>query len=198
MLQKYAPPSLPVIVEGQIITGALDQAEYEQFKAGLACWRDVLLAKVLRGTGVRVMELLRLEARHYAVTGPEFHLLIVRTKRKEIKYKDKYERVFLPPSLGVEIRDYIKGNNIHSSQRVFAITDRALRYAFEKAGLKTLGRSVHPHELRHLFAKTLIDGGVPVLAASKLMGHTNPKTTEEWYYDLSANQRRAIGERMPV
>jgi hypothetical protein len=44
--------------------------------------------------------------------------------------------------------------------------------------------------------KTLIDGGVPVLAASKLVGHSDTKTTERWYYDLTTKQRRAIQERM--
>lgn len=198
MLQRYEPPQMPVILDGSIAHGAMDDEEYFHFKSGLACWRDVLIAKLLKATGLRVMEFLRLEARHYSVTGPEFFILVKRSKKRAIKTKDEYERIFLPPSLGVEIRDYIKGNNFGSSDRVFPITDRALRYAFEKAGLKTIGRAVTPHEMRHLYVKTLIDGGVPVIAAAKLVGHSDPKTTSEWYYDLTTEQRRAIGERMPV
>ena len=74
---------------------------------------------------------------------------------------------------------------------MFPITDRQVRYVFAAAGKRGIGRPVHPHELRHLYVKTLIDGGVPVLAASKMVGHSDTKTTERWYYDLTAEQRRA-------
>ena len=80
---------------------------------------------------------------------------------------------------------------------MFPITDRQLRYIFAAAGEKSISRPVHPHELLHLYVKTLIDGGVPVLAASKLVGHSDSSTTERWYYDLTAEQRQAIQERMP-
>ena len=50
------------------------------------------------------------------------------------------------------------------------------------------GRPVHPHELRHLYVKTLIDGVIPVVVASKLVGHSDSRTTERWYYDLTAEQ----------
>ena len=76
-------------------------------------------------------------------------------------------------------------------------TDRQVRYVFAATGRKGTGRPVHAHELRHAYVKTLIDGCVPVLAASKLVGHSDTKTTERWYYDLTAEQRRGIQERMP-
>ena len=91
----------------------------------------------------------------------------------------------------MELRDYVTGNRIAPDHRVFSITDRQVRYVFAAAGQRGIGCPVHPHELRHLYVKTLIDGGVPVLAASKLV-----KTTERWYYDLTAEQRRGIQERM--
>ena len=195
MLERYQDPTRQ-IAEREITQDPLDQNEYEAFKACLPTWRDVLIAKTLRSTGVRVMEGLRLEGRHYDLSGPDFSLLVKRSKRRG-KHKDEYERVYLPPGLGVELRDYIAGNRIAPDERVFPITDRQVRYVFAAAGKRGIGRPVHPHELRHLYVKTLIDGGVPVLAASKLVGHTDTKTNERWYYDLTAEQRRAIQERMP-
>ena len=79
---------------------------------------------------------------------------------------------------------------------MFPITDSKYSMSSQRRE-DGIGRPVHPHELRHLYVKTLIDGGVPVLAASKLVGHSDTKTTERWYYDLTAEQRRAIQERMP-
>jgi len=54
-----------------IVQGPLDQQQYDAFKACLPTWRDVLIAKTLRSTGLRVMELLRLEGRHYDLSGPD-------------------------------------------------------------------------------------------------------------------------------
>ena len=195
MLERY-PVTMPQVTDGAIAESPLDQREYECFKACLPTWRDVLIAKVLRATGLRVMELLRLESRHYAVTGPEFSILVRRSKRRS-KRAGEYERVYLPPALGVEMRDYIAGNRLGAEARVFPITDRQVRYVFAAAGEKGIDRPVHPHELRHLFVKTLIDGGVPVVAAAKLVGHSDSRVTERWYYDLTAQQRRSIQERMP-
>ena len=195
MLERY-PVTVPQVTDGAIAQSPLVQREYEAFKACLPTWRDVLIAKMLRSTGLRIMELLRLEARHYQVAGPVFSILVRRSKRRK-KQTGEYERVYLPPGLGVELRDYITGNQIDAESRVFSITDRQIRYLFAAAGEKGIGRPVHPHELRHLYVKTLIDGGVPVVAASKLVGHSDSRTTERWYYDLTAEQRRIIQERMP-
>jgi len=194
MLDRYQPQTLTV-ADGEIVQDPLDQHQYEAFRACLPTWRDVLIAKTLRSTGFRVMELLRLEGRHYTLSGPDFWLLVRRSKR-QAKHGE-YERVYLPPGLGLELRDYVTGNRIAPDERVFRITDRQVRYVFAAAGKRGIGRPVHPHELRHLYVKTLIDGGVPVLVASKLVGHSDTKTTERWYYDLTTEQRRAIQERMP-
>jgi len=53
-----------------------------------------------------------------------------------------------------------------------AVTDRQVLYVFAATGRKGIGRP------GHAYVKTLIDGGVPVLAASKLVGHSDSKTTE--------------------
>ena len=182
-------------MDGVLAQSPLDPREYEAFKASLPTWREVLIAKVLRATGLRVMELLRLEAQHYQVAGPDFSILVRRSERRS-KLGGEYERVYLPPTLVVELRDYIGGNRIGPESQVSSITDRQVRYVFAAAE-KGIRRQVHPHELRHLYVKTLIDGGVPVVA-SKLVGHSDSRTTERWYYDLTAEQRRAIQERMPT
>ena len=183
----------------EVYEGALDQAAYQAFKAALPTWRDMLIAMMLRATGLRVLELLRLERRHYDVDGPEYAVVIQRSKRRQRRVKDpQFERVFLPPPLGVEMRHYILGRHLAPEDRVFKIGDRWLRRLFWRAGVDAIGRPVHPHEMRHLFLQTLVSGGVPIEAAAKLMGHDDVRTTREWYYDLTREQRRQIGERIPI
>ena len=42
---------------------------------------------------------------------------------------------------------------------------------------KSCGLNIHPHQLRHTFAKRLVDAGVPIHLVSKLMGHASIVTT---------------------
>ena len=44
----------------------------------------------------------------------------------------------------------------------------------------------------------MIDGGVAMPIASKMMGHVSEKTVEAHYYKLSVDRRRVIGEGIPV
>ncbi len=81
MLDHYQPQT-PTVPDGEIAQDPLDQHHYEAFRACLPTWRDVLIAKTLRSTGFRVMELLRLEGRHYTLSGPDFSLLVRRSKRR--------------------------------------------------------------------------------------------------------------------
>ena len=136
MMDRYQAP-LPQLTDGAIAEGPLDQREYERFNACLQNWRDVLIVKMLGSTGLTVMELLRLEARHYDVAGPEFSILMRRSKRRK-KEDGEYERVYLPPGLGVEVRDYITGNQFGAENRVFSITDRQVRYVLPPPGLGEL------------------------------------------------------------
>ena len=155
MLERYQAPTLR-IAEGEIAQDPLDQREYEAFRACLPTWRDVLIAKTLRSTGVRVMEGLRLEGRHYDLSGPDFWILVRRSKRRA-KNKGEYERVYLPPGLGVELRDYVTGNRIAPEDRVFPITDRQIRYVFAAA-------AIYQTSIRHplLYSASLVRSEIVV------------------------------------
>jgi len=171
------------------------QRDYELVKGALKKWRDVLICKLLRATGLRVSEVLALRPENFREEGIYFVLYVRRGKKPS---KNKFERVYLPPQLGVELRDYIKGNRVLAGERIFPITDRQVRNIFYRAGLEAIGRRVHPHEFRGLYIKTLLDGGLPPAAAAKMVGHASSKTTERWYYELTREQRWEIQRRIPV
>ncbi len=78
------------------------------------------------------------------------------------------------------------------------ITARGLRFVFEAASLASIGRKVKPKDFRSFFTQTMVDGGVPMAIASKIMGHVSEKTTQAHYYKLSVDRRRVIGEGIPV
>ena len=78
------------------------------------------------------------------------------------------------------------------------ITARGLSFVFAKAGIASIGRAVQPKEFRRFFLQTMVDGGVPMAMASKMMGHKDILTTQDHYYDPSADRRRVIGEGIQI
>ena len=178
-----------------VMRDTLTQPEYEAFRDALTNWRDRLICMVLRNTGLRINEVLALQVRFCVLDGPSSIIYIQRSKKRR---EAELEPIYINPSLGVQLRDYIKGKFLKPIDLVFDIKARGLRYAFESAGMKSLGRPVQPKEFRSFFVQTMVDGGVPMAMASKMVGHDDIRTTQKHYYNLSSVKRQAIGEGIPV
>ena len=194
----------PALIGTDIAQDTLTQDEYEAFKAVLPSWRDRLICMLLRNTGLRINELLKLTAAECSIEGPSYIIYIRRSKKKQTVY----EPLYINSGLGVQLRDYIKGNNYTMSEPIFGgggnkrdtrkITQRGLRFIFEKAGREAIGRPISPKAFRSFFVQTMVDGNVPMAIASKMVGHEDIRTTQAHYYNLSAERRRIIGEGIPV
>ena len=208
-LANRATPLPPALVGAEVAQDTLTQDEYEAFKAALPSWRDRLICMMLRNTGLRINELLSLPGAHCALGGPSYVIHVVRSKkRKGIETTTVYEPIYINPGLGVQLRDYIKGNNYTMTEPIFGggdnqrdarkITQRGLRFIFEKTGRESIGRPISPKAFRSFFVQTMVDGNVPMAMASKMVGHEDIRTTQAHYYILSADRRRAIGEGIPV
>ena len=190
-------PAIPML-DAPLMRDTLTQGEYETFRDALTNWRDRLICMVLRNTGLRINEVLGLQVRSCklpTLENPASILLIQRSKKRG---QAETEPIYINPNLGVQLRDYIKGRFLKPTDKVFNSKDRALRYAFEKAGITALGRPVQPKEFRSLFVQTMVDGGVDMATASKMVGHTDIRTTQKHYYTLSAVRCQMIGEGIPV
>ena len=122
--------------------------------------------------------------------------LLVRRGKKASRAM--WERMPIHPELGAELLSLLGGRGVSPGQPVFPFKALAFERAFSRAGVQALGRRVTPHQLRHLYVKTLLDGGLPVSAAAKMVGHADSRTTEKWYYDLTMQQRHEINLRVLV
>ena len=188
-----------------VVQDVLTQAEYEAFRDALPTWRDRLIAMLLRNSGLRVNEVLALEGGHCMLDGPTFIIYVQRSKKRNTT---SFEPIYINPGLGVQLRDFIEGQQMAPMDQVFGntgasrgsikITARGLRFVFEKAGIASIGRPVQPKEFRSFFVQTMVDGGVPMAMASKMVGHEDVRTTQAHYYGLSADRRRIIGEGIQV
>ncbi len=175
------------LVGADIAQDTLTQDEYEAFKAALPSWRDRLICMLLRNTGLRINELLKLTAAESAIDGPSYIVYIRRSKKKATVY----EALYINPGLGVQLRDYVKGNHYTLTEPIFGggndqrdarkITDRGLRFVFKKTREAVLGRPISPKAFRSFFVQTMVDGNVPMAMASKMVGHEDIRTTQAHY-----------------
>ena len=192
MLPVVAKPRLPTIASRfRAKREPLSQQDYELIKANLKRYDTLLLAKVLRCTGLREAEVMRLTPELIVSEGPYTYILTIRGKKK----LKEWERVPLHPEVATELVAYARRGGIKPGSPVFTCSKSTFQKHFRGAARLALGRDAHPHQLRKLYATDLINQGLPIAAASKLLGHEDVNTTLEWYYDLTQEQRHAINAK---
>lgn len=169
----------------------LTQEEYELIKQQIPSYKYLLLVRLLRATGLREAEVMRLCPEHLERRGPDLYLLVRRGKKRKLEY----EAVAVHPEVATELLQWVQGNALRPGESLWPYKAKIFQRTFRRAAWAALGRRVTPHSLRKLYAKNLLDAGLPLAAVAKLLGHEDTRTTEQWYYDLTSDQRRLINAR---
>lgn len=198
------PEPEKLVVQGQVVVNPLTQADYEAMKRHTRTWRDNLLLQLLRNTGFRPIEVENLLASHLEHQGPLYFVAVKRAK-KRVK-NNPFEALFISPNLGQPLTEYIRGQRLKLTDPIFGIRTRQLRNVVEDAGLKAIGRPVQPKEFRRLYIRTVAGIAASVLGfapqhlvvAQKMVGHESVRTTWDWYFELTLDERRQIQECIPV
>ncbi|KJS16873.1 MAG: recombinase XerC [Peptococcaceae bacterium BRH_c4b] len=159
--------------------------------------RDGAMLEILYGAGLRVSELVGLDAANINLAAGE-----VRVFGKGAK-----ERIVPIGSLAVNAVDnYLNSGrtqlaNLDSGEAVFLnsrggrLTDRGVRKIVDKyATLLNLEKGISPHTLRHTFATHLLDGGADLRAVQELLGHARLSTTQI-YTHLTRQKLREIYQK---
>ena len=90
------------------------------------------------------------------------------------------EVVFIPQKIAERLRQYIMGEGIASSEKIFPITYPAARMVVKKAG-KLIGINLNPHDLRRHAATYASRSGTPLEIISKvILRHTSLSTTQRY------------------
>jgi integrase/recombinase XerD len=67
-----------------------------------------------------------------------------------------------------------------------------MRYVIKQVSKRAgISKCIHPHQLRHSYATTLINNGAPLEVIQNLMGHEKSETTRVYAY-LSGQLRREL------
>jgi site-specific recombinase XerD len=163
--------------------------------------RDRAILETLFSTGLRLSELCNLGryedfARgELTVRGKGEKLRVVflsdRAKKAIKEYLDK--RTDAEPALFVSLSKVAK-DSPQSPKVLGKITPRAVqRLVDQRAREAGIGKKVHPHMLRHMFATDLLMNGADLRSVQEMLGHANITTTQV-YTHLTNKELREIHE----
>jgi integrase len=157
-------------------------------------FRLVVQAALL--TGARYGELIRMEARDFSPIAGTLHIPFAKGgKNRHVYLTDEGQRFFRqitrdkdPGAMlflrsSFQSRDWVRFTE--KVQRAWKHTEqyREMKDACTKAGLEYLNF----HQLRHTYASTLVNAGIPLAYIAQQLGHTDTRMVEKHYGHIAPN-----------
>lgn len=161
--------------------------------------RNYTLALVMLDAGLRVSEATGLEVADLWFNNCPVTSLIV---RPEIAKNHRERSIPVSPRLKQALEDFFKQglwlSGSESNRKVFCsghpprqITRRQVHRIVTAAALHSLGRSVHPHILRHTFASKLMRV-TSMRTVQDMLGHSNITSTQIYTHPNEEDKHQAI------
>ena len=168
------------------------EAIYQQAKKTV---RGELIYMLFITTGMRIAGLSRIRLEHVAtITNGD---VMVKKTGRTIEKGNKWFSFLLNPRVKTLVAEWVC-NVRPASASVYLfpncggqtdhMTTGGIRYIFHQwcKAAQLTGKHLHPHALRHSFAHILLESGNNVDTVSKLLGHANISTTQQFYLKETA------------
>lgn len=185
-IKALAPEKLELAKQEDREVTFLDEGELERFLKSPEDPRDRAILETLFSTGLRVSELVSLKHAEIDLDRGEFS---VRGKGSKIRV------VFLSAPARAAIKTYL-AKRTDIEPELFPLTPRSVQRIVKKYAIKAgiIGKSVHPHTLRHNFATDLLRNGADIRSVQAMLGHASVTTTQI-YTHVTDKQLREVHER---
>ncbi len=191
------PMTLNVTEQNKLLEALLNKdAPHKSFRKGI---RNYLIGCLMLEAGLRVGEVIKLLKSDLFFAGQYVKTLVIRS---EIA-KNKTERT-IPVStrLANALEKYAKDDPdfyLHGPSYIIfsradldgCITTRQVERIIRTAGMKALGRPVHPHMLRHTFATKLMRV-TDMRTVQELLGHSDITSTQIYTHPNEDDKKKAI------
>jgi site-specific recombinase XerD len=138
--------------------------------------RDAMLITVMTHTGLRVAEVAGLDLSDVELK-PRSGKITVRGKGTEIRTVPLNVEARTALERWLALRPPVETPAVFVSQFLLRMTTRSVERVVAEYGQRAKLDTLTPHMLRHTFAKTLVDRGIPIDQVSTLLGHANLNTT---------------------
>lgn len=159
-------------------------------------YRDVALLELLCGTGLRRVELARLQ-----VSDLDTRHARLRVRGKGNRHHRLRGRVLDLPGVGLRaaLADYLNARQPERDEPLFASRrggplgpDAIWKIVTHYRHLAGITTPVSPRAVRHGFASALVARGADPLTLQTVMGHSTPATALQHYVTLSEEELRAV------
>ncbi len=167
-----------------------------QFRKGV---RNYCMALLMLDAGLRVGEVVRLHTPDLFFNDIPVEMIIINNTLAE---KDCTRAVPVSTRLSLALSELFKdiryyGDKLrpcvafHSGRPYIPLTTRQVERIIRAAGMKCLGRPVHPHVLRHTFASRLMRK-TNMRIVQELLGHKNISSTQIYTHPNGDDLRKAV------
>ena len=171
--------TLPKPISHQHIMEALESADSE----------EKLIVTMLYTLGLRISELSSLKLEDISSEW-------VRVFGKGSKQRDVPFIISTKKILDDYLQD-ISRNKFLFEKKGDRLSENSLRYIITKV-FKRVGIKVTPHQLRHSYATSLLNGGAPIADVSELLGHSSMATTQIYTKLGSALKQQNYNKAHPL
>jgi integrase/recombinase XerD len=138
--------------------------------------QDQLMIRLAYEAGLRISELVKVKVDH--LNGRKLEVVGKGSKRRN---------TFISHELADDLRKWMEDKswhmgyvfrpNLHGKAGECYRHVDSIRQRIKRWFKKLLGLKMHPHQLRHAFARRLLEAGVSLRAIQKLLGHAGVETT---------------------
>ena len=137
---------------------------------------------VAYATGVRVSELLNIRLCNIDRANMVIHIMHGKgAKQRQVTMKPELLKIIETYWRVYRTKEYLFEGQNKGQYSAGSINQFLNKYAL-KAGIK---KKVHIHLLRHLYATHSLEAGENLYVTQKVLGHSSPKTTADFYYHIS-------------
>ncbi len=167
----------------------LTEEEIELLREACDSTFEKALFEFMYSTGCRIGEVVNLDRN--SINFSEQSVIVFGKGKKE-------REVYFNTWCSIWLKRYLEQRT--DDQQALFVTIRAphrmsiaqMRYVIKQISKRAgINKSIHPHQLRHSYATTLINNGAPLEVIQNLMGHEKSETTRVYAY-LSGHLRREL------
>ena len=165
--------------------------------------RNLAMAELMYGTGIRVGELTNLAMKDIDLSEMEVRVSGKGNKERIVPMTrhaaERIEKYLRQRRIDLKDNTMIGGlDPLFINLRGTRLTARSVHRIMRSMGRDAnLGKRVHPHELRHSFATHLLDSGADLRAIQELLGHANLTTTQKYTHISLEKLLRIYNDKHP-
>ena len=163
------------------------------------CVRNYVMACIMLEAGLRVGEVVQLKVSHlWFIDQPVTNLIVTADIAKNHKHREIPVSSYLRNAINFYNEDFLPFDPMLSVDFLFcninsriAISTRQAERIITSASMKSLGKPVNPHMLRHTFA-TRLSRVTNIRVVQLLLGHNNLSSTQIYTHPNSDDLQAAI------